>query len=315
MAAENMLEQVEQGLQEGRTLEEMAAVLEADQSGAQAEPAQAGAAPEGAKPDGEPSAEQKAPAADASTDPDLESVLNAMPAEQRDAVRAAIETQRRKWESGATPKFQAAAQYDALLAAFQTHPQETLAFLGARFGAKPTQDHSPAQPAQPTYEARLAAIRAKALNPQSTPEEQWAAMEELADLKAERAKLAAEARVSPLEKFLATDADERQIAEVERDYPELNVRGRLAEVRRVQAAVRERPHLFPREALAILALPGVMAELRQFKAAAARPSTTAAKVAAQVAGPRAGAPRGFDPATLDLTQLGKLLVETGVRPQ
>ena len=288
---------IEQGLSEGKSFEEAAAG------------ATAPAAPPGAPPQ-DPVAP---PAAPAPGDEDIEAALAGVPEPLRDAARGYAkkhaESERRKWESGATEKFQRAKQHEEFLTALRDNPEGVVAWLAGRHGLTVTRPNERPAPggtaSESPSQARLQTLRDTIINPATSAEAQLAAFEEMADIKAEAR--AAE-RVRPMEQVFATDAEERLIEEAQRDFPDVNVRALRGQMRELNQTIQKRPYLLPRESTAILMFPAVVEELRRFKAAAARPNADAEKARAAVAGPSAGTPKGsFDPTHMTVDQLERLM--------
>ena len=224
-----------------------------------------------------------------------------------------LEKERRRWESGITPKLQAAKKMEELAAILQKNPQAGIQYLAAQYGVvlpradEPRGPAAPPPPAEDTYQAEVKALRDKAAKAESF-EEQWEVIDRLTDLKADRT---ARERVRPLQQTLLSQVEEQQIAKLE-SQGVANARQLLPQIKGLQDEVRRNPYLKIDEAVAILEGQALREENARLRAQIARPPTPPdEKRAGQVGGATAAAPGAARPADLTIDDLGRQLIAAG----
>lgn len=238
---------------------------------------------------------------------------------------AEVEALRRKWESGATPKFQRAAEWDAFNRSLQTNPKGTLLYLKEKLGVQLAEDEprraappSAVQASEDPYASELASIRDR-MKKAASLEEYTDLTDKLTDLKAARI---ARASVQPVQQAVIQQVEEQEIRTLESD-PDvrangINVRQLYPQIKRLQQEVAANPYVKPSEAFYILTGKQALSELAQAKATAARPKVTPAeKAAGTVAGGGAAAPQGtavLSPLTETWEQMQTKLLAAGFRP-
>lgn len=259
----------------------------------------------------QPPAEVEKPADQPEPDA-LDTALSEIPTELRGKAKEVIERfteeQRKRWESGATQKFQQAAQYDALQRSLQKDPEGTIEFLRGRMGiAKPKKSDEPDP--ETAYQARVAELKTKATSSDSTADQQWEAVQEYTQLETERAFQRVGRRVAPMEQAIAKAYEQDDIARIQRDYPEVPLQELLPHVEEVQGQVAKSPYLSKRETIFGLIGERLVKENRELKAKLTQRGGSADKDRAALPGGQTRAPRGTGVRDMDLQALEGLIGE------
>ena len=259
-----------------------------------------------------PTSPQSPEVAPTATDGDWKATI---PAEYHDA----IEGIRRSWESGATPKFQKATEWDAFANSMKTNPKGTLLYLREKYGVQMDEpQRPPAQPrrdeARDDFVAQKDALRKRFLEARNS-EEAWPIMDELSELQGRRI---AQASVQPVQAAVVSQMEEAQIKELENDpnvrQLGIDVRALYPQIKAHQQTIAATPYVKVREAFHAVVGDRLVADLAAERAKGARPAVTREeKTKGTVAGPAVGAPQGttfsFDKTTP--AEREKLLLAAG----
>lgn len=260
----------------------------------------------------QPAAPAQEPAAAEPDEIDLNNVPEVITKEQLKAFTSKeIERNRRKWESGATKKFEAAKRAEELDAAMRRDPAGTARWLASQYGGTlvTPQEARPAPPSEPVEdpdERTIKALRQKILTAQNA-EDQLTAIDELTTLKARR-----EVRevVRPLQQATLSQIEQQELAAFHANNPGLTMTPDVyRQVKAYQADVAKSPYVRPTEAYFALAGPALAQENARLRAQLAQPKATDDKRSAQVAGGGSKAPQGngVDPSRMDSPQLEQLM--------
>jgi hypothetical protein len=252
-----------------------------------------------------------APAEKPEAQPDsLDEALSEIPTELRGKAKEVIERfaeeQRQRWESGATQKFQQAAQYEALQRSLQKDPEGTIEFLRGRMGIAKTSKRDEPDP-ETAYVARVAELKAKATSPESTSDQQWEAVQEYTKLETQRAVQQVGRRVAPMEQAIAKAYEQDDVSRIQRDYPEVALQELLPHVEEVQGQVAKSPYLSKREAIFGLIGERLVKENRELKAQLTQRGGSADKARAVLPGGQTRAVRGSGVRDMDLSALENLV--------
>lgn len=286
---------MEQALGEGKTLVEALALVDAPAPvTAPAGDGLSEAAPGAAEP-------RAALAAD-----DLAPYLERIPEELRDLVRPALAdviAQARAKTAGATD---AEAQLAAMHKAFSTNPQGALAFLAEhykvplRLADQPEAAPAPAAP-QPDadLDAEIASLKSK-IGQATTMAEVADLTDRMTTLKVTRGIGDA---VRPVAAAQLSQEEQRQIDRLRQDNPDIPVDTLMPQIRRRQAALRERPYLTPEEGMWIELGPALAQQVKRLRGQVVRAVSPAERVAAGTSGPSSSAPVTLG--SLDLNSLSE----------